>query len=175
MNHLETAYFAGGCFWCLEAAFSRVTGVSSIISGYAGGITSEPTYEQVCSGHTGHAEVVQINFDPKIVSYEKLLELFFKLHNPTSLNRQGNDIGTQYRSAIFYANDEQKVAAKNSINYLHQEKVFAKPIVTEIAPLKHFYPAEEYHQKYFEKNPEAAYCQLVIAPKLEKLKSLEIV
>ena len=160
--------FGGGCFWCIEAVFQRLEGVKSVKSGYAGGNVPNPTYEQVCSGETGHAEVVQLEFDPKKVSYEKLLDVFWAAHDPTTLNRQGADVGTQYRSVIFYENDAQKAAAEKSKQEAKAD--FKDPIVTEIAPLKQFYVAEEYHQNYFNrKGARDGYCQFVIRPKLQKL------
>jgi len=159
--------FGGGCFWCIEAVFARLDGVKSAVSGYAGGKVANPTYRQVCEGDTGHAEVVQITFDPSRTSFEKLLEVFWAAHDPTTLNRQGADTGTQYRSVIFYENDAQKAAAEKS--KLAAQKEFKHPIVTEIAPLQKFYPAEDYHQDYFEINGRAPYCQVVIAPKLRQL------
>jgi peptide-methionine (S)-S-oxide reductase len=167
-SSLEHATFGGGCFWCMEAVYQRVKGVKSLTSGYAGGRVANPTYEQVCGGATGHAEVIQIAFDPREVSFEHLVELFWDAHDPTTLNRQGADSGTQYRSAIFYADDAQKKTAedsraKNSARFKH-------PIVTEIAALKTFYPAEHYHQNYYNDHTDAPYCQVVIRPKLEKLK-----
>lgn len=167
-HNLETIVLGGGCFWCIEAAFSRVNGVVSAISGYAGGDKADPSYEQVCRGKTGHAEVVQLTYNPAVISLEKILGMFFVMHDPTTLNRQGHDVGTQYRSVIFYTDESQKKITEEYINKLAEEKVYNSPIVTEIKALEHFYPAEEYHQHYFEKNPEASYCQLVIAPKLKK-------
>jgi peptide-methionine (S)-S-oxide reductase len=161
------ATFGGGCFWCVEAVFERVDGVKSVISGYAGGNTKDPSYEEVCSGRTGHAEVVRVEYDPKKVSYERLLDLFWKSHDPTTLNRQGGDVGTQYRSTILYEDDDQRQVAENSKKKAAAQ--FKDPIVTEIAPLKEFYAAEDYHQDYFAKNPNAGYCTLVIRPKLQKL------
>lgn len=166
-NRLERATLGGGCFWCMEAVFERVPGVRAVTSGYAGGHTANPSYKQVCTGETGHAEVVQIEYDPAQVSFEQLLDLFWKAHDPTSLNRQGADVGTQYRSVIFYENEQQKLVAEKS--KAEAAKKFSNPIVTEIAPLKAFYPAEAYHQDYYRKNPDAAYCRMVIRPKLEKL------
>ena len=168
---IETAYFSGGCFWCLEAVFTRVKGVVSSVSGFAGGEKENPSYEDVSSGTTGHAETVKIGFDPALISYKDLLSVFFYIHDPTSLNRQGDDVGTQYRSAIFYADEAQKKIADDFVSSLASEKTYKKPIVTEIMPLKKFYQAEEYHQHYFEKNPNESYCTLVIAPKVEKLKA----
>lgn len=164
----ELATFGGGCFWCTEAYFETLTGVDGAVSGYAGGNTPNPTYEAVCSGTTGHAEVIQVTYDPAVISYEKLLEFFWKAHNPTTLNQQGADIGTQYRSIILYHNDAQKVAAEKAIK--EAQTHFRDPIVTQVVPLTKFYPAENYHQDYFRLNPDKGYCKVVIAPKLEKLK-----
>lgn len=166
----EVAVLGGGCFWCLDAAFSRIQGVESVVAGYSGGNVSNPTYEQVSSGSTGHAEVVKITYDPKIISYEDLLHIFFVIHDPTTLNRQGSDIGPQYRSIIFYLNEKQDKISENVIGELDKEQIYNDPIVTESVPLEKFYPAEDYHQKYFEKNPDQAYCQIIIAPKLSKLR-----
>lgn len=166
----EVAVLAGGCFWCLEAVFDQVTGVRDVVSGYAGGHNPNPTYEQVCSGTTGHAEVVQIAFDPEKISYEEILGIFFSIHDPTTLNRQGADVGTQYRSAIFYTSENQKAAAEAMIKELIEEKVWGKPVVTEVVPLDAFYPAEDYHQEYFARNPYQGYCQFVVAPKVSKFK-----
>jgi peptide-methionine (S)-S-oxide reductase len=166
-NNLELATLGGGCFWCIEAVFERLEGVKSVTSGYAGGKLANPTYEQVCSGTSGHAEVAQIAFDPKKVSFEKLLETFWEAHDPTTLNRQGPDMGTQYRSVIFYHNDAQKAAAEKSKKAAQAH--FSAPIVTEIAPLTQFYKAENYHQDYFRNNPRSPYCTFVIRPKLDKL------
>jgi peptide-methionine (S)-S-oxide reductase len=166
----ELATLAGGCFWCLDAAFKDVRGVERIVSGYAGGDVPNPSYEQVCTGRTGHAEVVQLTFDPSVVSYRELLELFFTIHDPTTLNRQGNDVGTQYRSAIFYHSPEQKQVAEEVIAELNGQGLWRSPIVTEVAPLQAFYPAEEYHQDYFAQNPYQPYCQIVIAPKVAKVR-----
>ncbi|MCR1811265.1 peptide-methionine (S)-S-oxide reductase MsrA [Sulfurospirillum sp. hDNRA2] len=164
----EKATFGGGCFWCLEAVFEETRGVVDVISGYAGGQTSSPTYEQVCSGNTGHAEVVQITFDPKLISYEALLKIFWLIHDPTTLNRQGNDVGTQYRSVIFYHNETQKTQAEASMKAFASK--FTKPIVTEIKPLEVFYKAEAYHQNYFKNNPNQGYCMFVVSPKVEHFK-----
>lgn len=166
----KKAYFGGGCFWCLEAGFRMVRGVKEVISGYAGGSVPNPSYEQVCDGSTGHAEIVEIEYNPEEVSYTDLLKVFFTVHDPTTLNRQGHDVGTQYRSVIFTQDDAEYTVAQEVINELNAEGIFAQPIVTEVTPLDTFYPAEEYHQKYYKKNPDAAYCQIVIAPKLSKLK-----
>ena len=163
----EIATFGGGCFWCIEAVFERQEGVKSVTSGYAGGTKENPTYEEVCTGRTGHAEVVQIEYDPDTISYEELLDIFWKAHNPTTPNRQGADIGTQYRSIILYHNDAQREAALRSKEKASQ--MFDDPIVTEIVPLGEFYRAEEYHQDYFAKNPYAGYCTVVIRPKLRKM------
>lgn len=167
---VEKATFGGGCFWCTEAVFKLIDGVVATEVGYAGGDLPNPTYEQVCTGTTGHAEVCQITYNPEIVSYNKLLEIFFKSHDPTTLNRQGADVGTQYRSVIFYHNEEQKNLAINFIKKLELEGVFSKPIVTQVEPLKNYYRAEEYHQNYFEKNPFSTYCIFVVAPKVDKIK-----
>jgi peptide-methionine (S)-S-oxide reductase len=166
----ETIILAGGCFWCLEAVFDNLKGVTDVVSGYSGGQTANPSYEMVCSGRTGHAEVVQVTFDPQQISLREILEVFFTVHDPTTLNRQGADVGTQYRSAIYYHSDEQKAAAEAVIQAFTAEKVWGKPIVTEVAPFKAFYPAEEYHQEYFARNPEQGYCQIVIAPKVVKFR-----
>ena len=163
------ATFANGCFWCTEAIFARLNGVKSVVPGYSGGIVENPSYEQVCAGTTGHAEVAQIEFDPNVISYEKLLDVFWHTHDPTTLNRQGNDVGTQYRSAIFHHNDEQKQIAEKSKKELEDRHVFGGPIVTEIVPLIKFYPAEEYHKKYYDQNKNAPYCRFVIDPKVEKM------
>lgn len=168
MVQYEKATLGGGCFWCTEAVFQSLPGVITVISGYAGGTRVNPTYKEICTGKTGHAEVVEITFDPAKISFEKLLNVFWKAHDPTTLNRQGADAGTQYRSVIFYHNQNQKISAEKSKS--EAQRQFTDPIVTEIKPLVHFYEAEEYHQDYFEKNPDAAYCRFVIKPKLEKLK-----
>ena len=167
MNQLEKATFGAGCFWCVEAVFERLDGVQSVEAGYAGGSTANPTYEEVCSGTTGHAEVAQITFDPRRVSYETLLEVFWEAHDPTTMNRQGADVGTQYRSVIFYQNEKQKTAAEES--KMDAAKNFSSAIVTEIKLLTQFYKAENYHQDYFRNNPNAPYCMYLIEPKLEKL------
>lgn len=166
----ETAVFAGGCFWCLEAVFERLQGVERVVSGYTGGTVAYPTYDAVCTGLTGHAEALQVTFDPAVISYRDLTEIFFAFHDPTTLNRQGPDSGTQYRSAIFYGNDEQAVAAREVIGELERKRIFGAPIVTQVAPLGTFYPAEEYHQGYFSRHPERMYCQAMIAPKVAKLR-----
>jgi peptide-methionine (S)-S-oxide reductase len=172
-NKTELATFGGGCFWCMEAVFERLPGVKSVTSGFAGGHTPNPTYEQVCAGDTGHAEVTQIEFDPANLSYEKLLEVFWQAHDPTTLNRQGADEGTQYRSLILYRGEAQKLAAEKS--KAAAQKNFKHPIVTEIAPFTKFYPAENYHQAYYDHNSSAPYCQIVIAPKLEKLEKEKVI
>ncbi len=166
----EVATLAGGCFWCLEAVYDRLDGVESVESGYMGGHTAAPTYGDVCDGNTGHAEVVQITFDPRVVSYRDLLEIFFVIHDPTTLNRQGNDTGTQYRSAIYHHSPEQKAAAEKIIAELTAQKAFASPIVTEVVPVVKFHMAEPYHQEYFSNNPNQPYCQYVVAPKLAKFR-----
>ncbi|MGQ0816072.1 MAG: peptide-methionine (S)-S-oxide reductase MsrA [Gemmatimonadota bacterium] len=167
----EKATLAGGCFWCLEAVYDQLRGVENVDSGYAGGRRPNPTYEQVCTGTTGHAEVVQVTYDPHQISYRDLLDVFFTIHDPTTLNRQGGDVGTQYRSAIFYHNEEQKRAAEEKIRELEAEKTWDDPIVTQVQPLEQFYPAEEYHRDYFERNPTQGYCSAVIAPKVAKARS----
>ncbi|HET9441294.1 MAG TPA: peptide-methionine (S)-S-oxide reductase MsrA [Longimicrobiales bacterium] len=167
---MATATLAGGCFWCLEAAFLRVRGVQRVASGYSGGHVDNPGYRAVCTGQTGHAEVVQLDFDPAQISYHELLEMFFAIHDPTTLNRQGADVGTQYRSAIFYHDDAQKQEAERVIAELNEQKIWDGPIVTEVVPLEKFYPAEDYHREYYDRNPEQGYCQAVISPKLSKLR-----
>lgn len=166
----STAVFAGGCFWCLEAVFGRLRGVKSVESGYMGGHVGQPTYPQVCSGNTGHAEVVRITFDPAEISYRDLLDVFFSVHDPTTLNRQGNDVGTQYRSAIFYNSQEQRQAAEEVIAELNAARVWPDPVVTALEPATEFFVAEHYHQQYYGNNSRQPYCQLVIAPKLHKLE-----
>jgi len=166
----ETAIFAGGCFWCTEAFFTDLEGVEKVVSGYIGGKTENPTYKEVCEGYSGHAEAIQITFDPEKISYEDLLEIHFATHDPTTLNRQGADVGTQYRSEIFYTSDAQKASAENFIKLLTDQKIFEKKIVTKISSATKFYPAEDYHQDYYALNPNQPYCQAVIAPKLAKLK-----
>lgn len=166
---MEKATFAGGCFWCTEAIFKRLKGVSSVLPGYSGGSSENPTYEQVCKGHTGHAESIQIEFDSKQIPFEKLLEIFFYTHDPTSINRQGNDIGTQYRSVVFYHSAEQKSLAEKFVKQLEGDKVYPRPIVTTIEPFKSFYLAEDYHRNYFDRNRDNLYCDITIAPKIHKL------
>lgn len=168
---LEAATVAGGCFWCIEAVFREVEGVENVVSGYTGGAADNPTYEQVCTGETGHAEAVQVGFDPSRVSYREVLEVFFSVHDPTTLNRQGADAGTQYRSAIFYHDEQQKAVAEGLVREINEAAVWKEPIVTQIVPLDTFYPAEDYHQQYFLQHPEQAYCQMVISPKLNKLRT----
>ena len=168
----DVAVLAGGCFWCLEAVFDRLQGVKRVESGYMGGTVENPTYEQVCSGDTGHAEVVRIEFDPSVVSYRELLEVFFSIHDPTTLNRQGSDVGTQYRSAIFYMSAEQQSCAHAVIRELTRQAVFPAKIVTEVAPATAFYIAEVYHQGYFENNPHQPYCQFVVSPKVAKFRKI---
>jgi len=165
---IETCTLGGGCFWCIDSAFRRLNGVVSVVSGYTGGETDNPSYEQVCSGTTGHAEVVQVRFDTSVISFKEVLEIFFTLHDPTTLNRQGADVGTQYRSAIFYHDENQKEIAGKLIASMNRFRVFADPVVTQIEPFGEFHEAESYHQDYYEQNPRNRYCQLVIAPKLEK-------
>jgi peptide-methionine (S)-S-oxide reductase len=165
----DIAVFAGGCFWCTEAVFDELRGVESVVSGYAGGTTKNPSYEQVCSGQTGHAEVIKIEFDPSLISFRDLMTVFFATHDPTTLNRQGNDAGTQYRSAILYANEEQKQEAAKFIQELETGQTFKSPVVTTLEPLTEFYPAEDYHQKFYANNPYQPYCQYTIPPKLNKL------
>ncbi len=166
----QQAVFGGGCFWCLEAVFRRLRGVRQVVSGYAGGRVPNPSYERVCSGATGHAEVVQVTFDPAIVSYRQLLEVFFAFHDPTTLNQQGPDVGIQYRSVIFTADDDQARQAREAIEAFDREETFGAPVVTAVRPLDTFWPAEEYHQRYFERNPQRAYCAALIAPKVAKLR-----
>ncbi len=169
---LEVATLGAGCFWCVEAVYQRVNGVKSVVSGYAGGTVDNPTYKQVSSGLTGHAEVCQITFDPEIISYEEILEVFWKSHDPTTLNKQGNDEGTQYRSVIFYSDDRQRDLAEEYKEKQIKEKVFARKVVTEISPLPEFFPAEDYHQNYFNLHKNQSYCQLVIAPKVGKFEKV---
>lgn len=170
--NLKTATFGSGCFWCTEAIFERVNGVIDVVSGYSGGTVENPTYKEVTTGKTGHAECTQIKYDSSVISYDELLEIFWKTHDPTTTNRQGNDIGTQYRSIIFFHNKEQKEKAEYYKKKLDEEKIFSSPIVTEIVEFKIFYPAEEYHQDYYEKNPYQGYCAFVITPKVEKFEKI---
>ena len=167
----ELATLAGGCFWCLEAVFEQLKGVQKVLSGYSGGHVPNPSYEAVCTGTTGHAEVTQVTFDPDVISFRDLLNVFFTIHDPTTLDRQGGDVGTQYRSAIFYHDDEQRRVAEEVVRELEAEHVFDEPIVTRIEPLEAFYPAEEYHREYYRRNPNQPYCRAVIAPKVSKLRS----
>jgi peptide-methionine (S)-S-oxide reductase len=169
-RNLEVATLGGGCFWCLEAVYDQLQGVESVESGYAGGHVVNPTYRQVCAGTTGHAEVVQVTFDPAVVSYQEILQLFFTIHDPTTLNRQGNDVGPQYRSAIFYHSPEQKATAEAVIQDLTAAKIWPNPIVTEVTPLSNYSVAEDYHQEYFANNPYQPYCQVVVAPKVAKFR-----
>jgi peptide-methionine (S)-S-oxide reductase len=169
-NRRETATLAGGCFWCLEAAFDQLKGVEGVQSGYAGGSVANPSYEQVCTGRTGHAEVVQVRFDPDVITYRDLLEVFFLIHDPTTPDRQGADVGTQYRSAVFYHTPEQRAEAERVIADLTARRVWDDPIVTRVVPLETFYPAEEYHRDYYRRNPNQGYCQIVIAPKVAKVR-----
>ncbi len=166
----EIATFGNGCFWCTEAVFSELKGVEKVVSGYTGGSVKNPSYKEVCTGTTGHAEALQIIYDPAIIGYEDLLEIFFATHNPTTLNRQGGDVGTQYRSEIFYHSEDQKAKAENYIDLITKEKLYADPIVTKVSPAVIFYNAEEYHKDYYANNQSQGYCQMVIAPKLEKLR-----
>ncbi len=164
------ATLGGGCFWCLEAVYLELKGVDRVVSGYCGGAAPNPTYYQVCEGETGHAEVVQLTFDPNVISYKEILQVFFTIHDPTTLNRQGADVGTQYRSAIFYHTPEQRQIAEDTIKELTAARLWESPIVTEVAPLDVFYPAEDYHQDYFQQNPYQPYCQYVIVPKVAKFR-----
>jgi len=167
-NQTEVATLGGGCFWCTEAIYQMLPGVKSVVSGYAGGSKENPTYKEVCTGETGHAEVIQVQYDPKVISYGKILDIFWEAHDPTTLNRQGNDSGTQYRSIILYSTPEQKAAAEKS--KAEAQKKFSNPIVTEIVPLTKFYKAEGYHQDYYRSNPNAGYCRAIIRPKVEKFE-----
>ena len=166
----EIATLGGGCFWCLEAVYDEMEGVSSVESGYMGGHVDNPTYRAVCTGSTGHAEVVQVTFDPSIVPFRKILEVFFAIHDPTTKDQQGNDVGTQYRSAIFYHNDTQKAEAEEIIRKIDAEKIWSRPIVTEVRPAEKFYVAEDYHQEYFRNNPAQPYCAYIVAPKVKKFR-----
>ena len=168
-QEIEQATFGAGCFWCVEAVFERLEGVIDVQAGYTGGSTKNPTYENICTGTTGHVEVIRIDYAPNILSFEQLLDVFWKSHNPTTLNRQGEDVGTQYRSVVFYHSDKQRGIAKKTMKRADQSGLHTNPIITEIMPLSTFYPAEDYHQDYYRLNPNAPYCQLVIKPKLEKL------
>jgi peptide-methionine (S)-S-oxide reductase len=168
----EAATLGGGCFWCLEAVFEEMEGVKSVVSGYAGGTVKNPSYDDVCSGKTGHAEVVRIEFDPTVVGFEKILDVFFTIHDPTTMNRQGADVGSQYRSVILSHDERQKEIAEKKIEALESSKRFGRPIVTQVEPLGAFYEAEKYHQDYFKKNPHAGYCQAVVAPKVTKFREI---
>lgn len=168
----SVATFGGGCFWCTEAVYDQLNGVDKVVSGYSGGTVKNPTYKEICTGNTGHAEVIQITYDPQVVSFEELLEVFFATHDPTTLNRQGADVGTQYRSAIFYHSDEQKRKAEFTIEELNNQSAFDDPIVTEVTAFDKFYEAENYHQDYFANNPNQPYCRMVVNPKVEKFKKI---
>jgi peptide-methionine (S)-S-oxide reductase len=170
MAEAQTAVLGGGCFWCLEAVFDRLDGVKSVESGYMGGSVKNPAYREVCSGTTGHAEVVRVTFDPSKTSFQELLDVFFSIHDPTTLNRQGNDVGTQYRSVIFYSSEEQRRVAEETIARLNREHLWDAPIVTAVEPAKDFYMAEDYHQEYFANNPQQPYCQIIVAPKVKKFQ-----
>src|SRR5207302_4481167 len=170
MGTPQTAVLGGGCFWCLEAVYNELRGVEHVISGYAGGSLPIPSYEAVCGGRTGHAEVVQVAFDPEVISYREILEVFFTIHDPTTLNRQGADVGTQYRSIILYASPEQEATARSVIEETTASGIWHSPMVTQVEPLERFYPAEGYHQNYFEQNPYQPYCQVIIAPKVAKVR-----
>jgi peptide-methionine (S)-S-oxide reductase len=169
-KQVDTAVLGGGCFWCLEAVFQRLVGVERVVSGYTGGDTENPSYRDVCNGDTGHAEVIQVTFDPAITPFEEILDVFFAMHDPTTLNRQGADVGTQYRSAIFYHSPAQQETAKRRIAELNAAHIWPRPIVTQVVPLERFYQAEDYHQEYFQNNPAQSYCQAVIAPKVSKFR-----
>lgn len=168
----KTATFGSGCFWCTEAVFQRLEGVDTVISGYSGGSVENPTYEQVCGGNTGHAEVIQVSYNPEVITYDELLEVFWKTHDPTTLNRQGNDVGTQYRSVVFYHDEEQKKLAQKYKKELNEAGIFDNPIVTEITEFDKFYPAEKYHQDYYDNNKNQPYCTFVITPKLDKFEKV---
>jgi peptide-methionine (S)-S-oxide reductase len=170
MSNLETATLGAGCFWCVEAVFDDLKGVEDVMSGYSNGQTLNPTYREVCNGDTGHAEVIQIKFDPEVISYRDILKVFFAVHDPTTLNRQGGDIGTQYRSAIFFHSPEQEKTAREVIAELTAENIWDAPIVTEVTPVSNYFPAEDYHQEYFANNPNQPYCQAVVAPKVAKFR-----
>ena len=167
---LEVATLAGGCFWCIEAVYQEIDGVESVVPGYTGGSSINPTYEQVSTGKSGHAEAVQVTFDPAKVSYREILEIFFSAHDPTTLNRQGADVGTQYRSAIFYHSNKQKTISEEVIKELNETHLWERPMITQVTPISKFYPAEDYHRDYFKKHPEQAYCQAMISPKVNKLR-----
>lgn len=169
---IEVATLAGGCFWCVEVIFDELRGVTDVVSGYMGGKIPNPTYRDVCSGATGHAEVIQVHFDPKVISYREILDVFLTIHDPTTLNRQGSDVGTQYRSAIFYHSPEQQRVAADTIANFTREKIWDRPIVTEVTAAQTFFPAEAYHQQYYVNNPEQGYCQIIIAPKVAKFRNM---
>ena len=169
---MEVATFGGGCFWCTEAVFQRLDGVEQVVSGYSGGQSENPSYEQICTGRSGHAEVIRIEFDPEKISYTKLLEVFFRTHDPTTLNQQGNDRGTQYRSVVYYHSMRQRQQAEEAIEAINAEQIYSKPIVTEVTAAPKFYPAEKYHQDYYNQNPSNGYCQFVVKSKVDKLKKL---
>ncbi|MCI4325916.1 MAG: peptide-methionine (S)-S-oxide reductase MsrA [Thermoplasmata archaeon] len=169
-NRTEIATIGGGCFWCTEAVFQELHGVAAVMPGYAGGTVADPTYEDVCGGGTGHAEVVQVTFDPSILPYSDVLEIFFATHDPTTLNRQGGDAGTQYRSIVLYSSPEQRATAEAAIRERNAEEKFGRRVVTQLVPLEKFYPAEEYHRNYFRRNPDRGYCQMVISPKMKKFR-----
>jgi peptide-methionine (S)-S-oxide reductase len=170
MSNTQTAVFGGGCFWCIEAVFDQLKGVESVESGYMGGKNPNPTYQQVCDGNTGHVEVIRVNFDPQRISFTELLDVFFTVHDPTTLNRQGNDVGTQYRSVIFYTSEEQKQQAEEAIAKLNSSRAFPSPVVTTVEPAKDFFVAENYHQEYYANNSSQPYCQFVISPKMKKFQ-----
>jgi peptide-methionine (S)-S-oxide reductase len=170
MEGKETAILGGGCFWCLEAVFELLKGVETVESGYSGGVVEEPSYEEVCRGTTGHAEVVRLTFDPQVISFEEILQVFFTVHDPTTLNRQGADVGPQYRSAVFYSGDEQRMTAERVIEGITAAQIWDRPIVTEVTEFEAFYPAEEYHREYYRRNPGQSYCRVVIAPKVAKFR-----
>lgn len=169
-NKTQLATLGGGCFWCLDPIYAELQGVKDVVVGYSGGSVPDPSYEQVCTGRTGHAEVVQVMFDPDVISYREILEVFFTIHDPTTPNRQGADVGPQYRSAIFYHNEDQRRVSEEVIQELEEEDIWDKPIVTEVSSIKEFYKAEEYHQEYYEKNPNQGYCRVVISPKVSKFR-----
>jgi len=170
MSNIETATLGAGCFWCVEAVFDDLKGVEDVVSGYSGGQTENPTYREVCDGNTGHAEVIQVKFDADVISFKEILQVFFSVHDPTTLNRQGHDVGSQYRSAIFYHSDEQKRVAEETIKEVNDEGVYDDPIVTEVTPFDKFYAGEDYHQEYFANNPNQPYCAAVVAPKVAKFR-----
>jgi len=171
-KELKKATLGGGCFWCTEAVYKELKGVVDVVPGYSGGNIKNPAYREVCTGRTGHAEVVQISYNPEVVSYKEILEVFFMTHDPTTLNRQGNDVGTQYRSAVFYHDEYQKETAEEVIRYFEKENIYNQPIVTEVAPFETFYKAEDYHKDYFERNEDQPYCQFIVAPKVAKFKKI---